>query len=164
MSPPQFHLVTRWEIAAPVETVWDELNTPQRWPEWWRAVLAVQQLDAADGNGLGAYWRMRWRTALPYSLEFNMRTVRVERHALLEGRADGELSGVGRWQFESLGQTTRVRYDWIVDVTQRWMRPLVPVARPIFAWNHDVVMAWGRQGLGSRIEQRHTHRLSQARP
>jgi hypothetical protein len=35
-------------------------------------------------------------------------------------------------------------------MTRPWMRLLAllaPLARPVFAWNHGVVMAWGRQGL-----------------
>jgi hypothetical protein len=27
------------------------------------------------------------------------------------------------------------------------MRLIAPVAPPVFAWNHNVVMDWGRQGL-----------------
>lgn len=27
------------------------------------------------------------------------------------------------------------------------MNLLAPVARPLFAWNHDVVMTWGGEGL-----------------
>lgn len=27
------------------------------------------------------------------------------------------------------------------------MNLLAPLARPLFAWNHDVVMAWGLAGL-----------------
>ncbi|OUC07939.1 polyketide cyclase, partial [Litorilinea aerophila] len=30
---------------------------------------------------------------------------------------------------------------------RRWMNLLAPLARPIFAWNHDIIMAWGGQGL-----------------
>ena len=28
---------------------------------------------------------------------------------------------------------------------------LAPLARPIFAWNHDVVMAWGGEGLAQLV-------------
>jgi hypothetical protein len=38
-----------------------------------------------------------------------------------------------------------------VTVTQRWMRVAGFVARPLFKWNHDVVMAWGQQGLRRRL-------------
>src|SRR5262249_41902590 len=83
----------------------------------------------------------------PYKVRFNMRTVRVEPPSLIEGHADGELSGTGRWTLTSEGTGTRVRYDWIVEVTKPWMRLLAPLLRPVFAWNHNKVMEWGRAGL-----------------
>jgi hypothetical protein len=47
---------------------------------------------------------------------------------------------------------THVRYDWQVVANKRWMRWLAPLARPLFAWNHDVVMDWGRIGLLRRVQ------------
>jgi hypothetical protein len=42
-----------------------------------------------------------------------------------------------------------------VATTRRWMSLLAPVARPVFEWNHDWVMARGGEGiarlLGSRL-------------
>jgi len=34
-----------------------------------------------------------------------------------------------------------------VEVAKPWMRLIAPLARPVFAWNHAMVMDWGRQGL-----------------
>jgi hypothetical protein len=31
------------------------------------------------------------------------------------------------------------------------MNLLAPLARPIFRWNHDVVMDWGADGLARRL-------------
>lgn len=49
-----------------------------------------------------------------------METTRVEPCSLLEGRAIGELQGLGRWQFSSEGNgtVTLVRYDWKVETTK----------------------------------------------
>ena len=43
----------------------------------------------------GLSHRMTWKTALPYQLTFDMRMTRVEPISALEGRASGELDGVG---------------------------------------------------------------------
>jgi hypothetical protein len=80
-----------------------------------------------------------------------MRLTRVEPLALIEGEAVGELSGTGRWQFTDEGDSTRVRYDWNVKTTKPWMNLLAPVARPVFKWNHDVVMNWGAEGLARKL-------------
>ena len=34
------------------------------------------------------------------------------------------------------------------------MRALAPGARPIFEWNHDVIMRWGLEGLEDRLAGR----------
>jgi hypothetical protein len=146
-----FHLVTDWTLAAPRAAVWNELAKPEDWPTWWRAVERVELLEPGDADGVGALRRMTWRTALPYSLSFDMRTVRVRPMTLIEGHAEGELTGVGRWTVADDGARTRVRYDWRVEVTQPWMRFVAPVARPVFAWNHGVVMGWGRDGISRRL-------------
>ncbi|MEP6741453.1 MAG: hypothetical protein ABJB61_03065 [bacterium] len=70
---------------------------------------------------------------------------------MIEGRAIGELQGVGRWQLSHDGPLTTVRYDWKVETTKPWMNLLAPLARPFFNWNHDVVMEWGREGLENKL-------------
>jgi hypothetical protein len=95
--------------------------------------------------------RYTWRSKLPYRLAFDMRLTRVEPMSLIEGEAIGELSGTGRWQFSEEKDATRVRYDWNVKTTKPWMNLLAPVARPIFKWNHDVVMGWGAEGLARKL-------------
>ena len=112
---------------------------------------AVELLEDGDASGAGAYRRMTWRSALPYELTFNMRTTLIEPQRRIEGVADGELSGLGIWTLAAQGAHTQVRYDWRVDATKAWMRVLAPVARPLFAWNHGVVMEWGRAGLTRRL-------------
>ncbi len=42
-------------------------------------------------------------------------------------------------------------YDWIVEVTRPWMRLAAPMLRPMFTWNHGVVMSWGYQGLTRKL-------------
>jgi hypothetical protein len=152
LGAADFQLVTDWTLTALRQAVWNELSKPEEWPSWWRAVSRVELIEPGDANGVGALRRMTWRTALPYSLTFDMRTVRVEAMDLIEGRAEGELQGVGRWTLTSEGTTTHVRYDWRVQVTQPWMRFVAPLARPVFAWNHGVVMGWGGEGLARRLE------------
>ena len=67
------------------------------------------------------------------------------------GEAVGELTGTGRWHLTHDAGLTDVRYDWNVRTTRPWMNLLAPVARPIFKWNHDVVMDWGADGLARRL-------------
>jgi uncharacterized protein YndB with AHSA1/START domain len=151
MGAQQFELVTEWRFDAPRDRVWALLQAVEAWPDWWPAVKRVELIRPGDGQGLGAIRRLTWRTALPYSLSFEIETVRVDPLVQIDGRAFGELDGFGRWSLCEDGGVTRVRYDWRVEVTKPWMRLLAPVLRPAFAWNHGVVMEQGRVGLLRRL-------------
>lgn len=94
---------------------------------------------------------MTWATALPYTITFDMEATRIEHMQLIEGRAVGELDGVGLWTLAPEDGVTRVRYDWRVDLGKPWQRALAPVLRPVFTWNHEVVMAWGEADIKRRL-------------
>src|SRR5262249_27335464 len=112
------------------------------------------ELKEGDGDGLGSIRRSTWKSALPYTLEFDSEVIRIEPMSVIEARAFGELDGIGLWQFETTSdESIRIRYDWKVKTTKRWMNFLSPIARPFFKWNHDVIMRWGEKGLKKRLEE-----------
>src|SRR5204862_7025843 len=88
---------------------------------------------------------------LPPGLAFGMGLTRGEPTSVIEGEAIGELTGKGRWPLTQDGDATSVRYAWHVSTTKPWMNLLAPVARPLFKWNHDVVMNWGAEGLARKL-------------
>jgi len=146
-----YEFVTIWRVNAPIEKVWNEIYHSTDWPTWWRGVENVLETRKGDENGVGSIHRYTWKSKLPYRLSFDMQTIRIEPPRLLEGIAVGELQGRGLWQLSSEGSETIVRYDWSVVTTKRWMNLLAPVARPLFKWNHNVVMSWGAKGLEKRL-------------
>lgn len=150
----RFELVTEWHLDSPVGRVWEELTRPEDWPSWWRAVKRVEEISPGATDGVGAVRRFTWATALPYTITIEMKTRRIEPMLLLEGQARGDLDGMGRWTLEAGGNSTHVRYEWQVELTKPWQRALAPVLRPVFAWNHYVVMGWGYAGLAKRLRQR----------
>jgi hypothetical protein len=154
-----YSFLTTWLLDSPREPVWEAIYAQERWPEWWRGVEAADELRAGDGDRVGAVSRMVWRSLLPYRVRFEVTTTRVERPHLMEGEAVGELSGVGRWRLYEDEGATAVLYEWNVATTRPWMNLLAPVARPIFEWNHDWVMARGGEGiarlLGCRLLASH---------
>jgi len=149
----QYEFVTIWKFKAPQQRVWDLIFHSEDWPTWWRGVERVEELRAGDANHVGAVHRYTWKSKLPYRLIFEIETIRVEPISAIEGRAIGELQGIGRWQLLKEGEFTIARYDWKVETTKPWMNLLAPIARPFFKWNHDVVMNWGRQGLEKQIAE-----------
>ena len=151
---PHYSFLTAWLLESPREPVWEALNDPLRWPDWWRGVVAVEELDAGDADKVGSRHSIEWRSRLPYPLVFEFTTERVERPTLMEGRARGELDGTGRWRLFEQDGVTAVLYEWDVRTTKRWMNLLAPVGRPVFRWNHDTVMRWGGEGLARRVGAR----------
>ena len=149
-----YKFVTLWRVKAPIEAVWNEIYHSESWPTWWKGVEDVSELSKGDESGVGSIHRYVWKSKLPYRLSFDMKTVRVEPPRLLEGVAIGELQGRGLWQLSTEGDETIVRYDWNVETTKRWMNLVAPIARPLFEWNHDVVMGWGAKGLERRLGAR----------
>jgi hypothetical protein len=95
-----------------------------------------------------------WRSAIPYPVEFEVVTTRVERPRLLEGAASGGLEGTGTWRLFAEGGATAVLYEWDVRTTKRWMNLAGPVAGPVFRWNHDWVMRRGGEGLARLLGAR----------
>jgi hypothetical protein len=147
----QYDFVTIWKLKASQQKVWDLIFHSEDWPSWWRGVEKVEKLRDGNANHVGAIHRYTWKSKLPYRLIFEMETTRVEPISLLEGRAIGELQGIGRWQLSHDGAVTTVRYDWKVETTKCWMNYLAPIARPVFSWNHNVVMDWGREGIRRKL-------------
>ena len=149
MSPLPHEYVWRsdWLIAAPVDRVWAALARPEDWPRWWPFVASVRALTRGDSRGVGALRRFEWRTRLPYRVCLDMETLEVAPEHLLRARARGDARGMGTWRLLSLGDRTRVAYEWRIRLNRPWMRWLAPCLAPLFKWNHDQVMAAGRAGL-----------------
>ena len=146
-----YRFLTTWLVAAPRQAVWDAIYDSERWPLWWKGVLEAEKLEDGDETGVGQLDRYVWKSKLPYRLEFHARTTRVEEPHLLEGTVEGELEGTGLWRFFEQHGMTAVLYQWRVQTTRPWMNLLTPVARPIFAVNHDYVMRNGGVGLAQLL-------------
>lgn len=151
MPATDFVLVSNWRIAAPRAGVWEALKHPSEWPRWWPYVRAVDELDAGDADGLGARYRFHWSSRLPYSIRLVTTVTEIARPDLIRARADGDLRGVGTWRLADADGATAVEYTWSVDLDRAWMRALLPILRPAFAWNHRAVMAAGETGLRSDL-------------
>jgi hypothetical protein len=146
-----YAFLTAWRLAAEREAVFDVIHASERWPEWWDGVERVVKLEEGDADGRGSLGSYRWRSALRYGLEFEMRITRVDRPHRMDGEAVGELTGTGSWRLYEDDGATAVLFEWHVQTTRWWMNALAPVARPVFRWNHDRLMRAGARGLARRL-------------
>ncbi|MGH2974802.1 MAG: SRPBCC family protein [Solirubrobacterales bacterium] len=151
-----YSFLTTWLLDSPRERVWDAIYDQERWPEWWRGVEEAEEIQPGDDggtgiDGVGSVARLVWKSLLPYRVEFEVTTTKVERPHLLEADAVGELTGVGRWRLYEQNGATAVLYEWNVATTKAWMNLVAPIARPAFEWNHDWVMARGGEGIAKLL-------------
>jgi uncharacterized protein YndB with AHSA1/START domain len=146
-----YRFLTTWLLDSPREPVFDAIYDQASWPSWWRGVEEASEIRPGDESGVGTVARMVWKSLLPYRVEFEVTTTHVERPHLLQADAVGELTGVGRWRLLEEGGVTAVLYEWNVATSRAWMNLLAPVARPVFEWNHDWVMARGGEGIANLL-------------
>ena len=148
----QYAFITRWQIKAPLEQVWNAIHDSLEWPNWWKGVVAVKEIEKGDAKGIGGIREYTWRSVLPYQLAFNMRLTELETHRRIKGEAFGELEGVGEWFFEEKNGVTYIQYHWTVFTNKAWMNYLSFMLKPAFNYNHDVVMGWGAKGLARKLQ------------
>jgi carbon monoxide dehydrogenase subunit G len=142
-----YRFLTTWLLDCERQAVWEALDDVEAWPRWWRGVERVELLG-------GDRYRITWRSRIPYELEFEFQVEHTDAPLEMSGRAIGELTGTGHWRlFEQTG-VTAVTYEWNVHTTRAWMNLLAPVARPLFEYNHNVVMGWGGEGLSQHLNCR----------
>jgi uncharacterized protein YndB with AHSA1/START domain len=146
-----YRFLTTWLLDSPREPVFDAIYDQASWPSWWRGVEEASEVRPGDESGVGTVARMVWKSLLPYRVEFEVTTTHVDRPRLLQADAVGELTGVGRWRLIEDEGATAVLYEWNVATSRAWMNLLAPVARPVFEWNHDWVMARGGEGIANLL-------------
>lgn len=151
LMPTQYSFITKWQIKAPLNQVWDAIYHSLDWPNWWRGVLAVRELEEGDERGINSVREYTWKSALPYKLAFNMRLTERDDLKRLAGVAFGELEGNGTWHFEHKDGITYVQYNWNVITNKAWMNWCSFLLKPAFQYNHDVVMKWGAEGLAKKL-------------
>jgi uncharacterized protein YndB with AHSA1/START domain len=144
----EYAFLTTWLLDSPRQPIWEALHDQAGWPSWWRGVEEAEELTRPPGGeDVGTVSRLVWKSLLPYRVEFEVTTTRVEQPHLLEGHAVGELEGIGRWRLYEQDGVTAVLYEWNVTTTKAWMNLFAPLLRPAFEWNHDWVMARGGEGI-----------------
>lgn len=147
-----YAFLSTWLLQAPRQMVWDVIADAEAWPEWWPGVTSSVELDRGDERRVGSRHRVAWRGLLPYTVKFEFEVDALEEPSRMAGRATGDLNGTGVWRLYEERGVTAVTYDWRVRTERAWMNTLAPVARPVFAWNHNWVMARGGEGLARRID------------
>jgi uncharacterized protein YndB with AHSA1/START domain len=146
-----YSFITTWEIKAPISDVWQIIYDYEQWPKWWKAVLKAETLVQGDEKSIGKKVYYLWESILPYKLLFTVTSTKIEYPFIMEGIAEGELQGEGKWMLEELNGITIVHCTWNVNTNKKWMNVLKPILAPLFNWNHKVAMQWGAKGIAKKL-------------
>ncbi len=145
-----YSFVTRWRFHAPLESVWNELDAADRYPEWWPAIIEYRDLTP-EIHGLGARAERVVRGVLPYQLRYTTTVTGYDPPREIAYDAVGDLTGRGRFVLVQRGADVEVVFHWDVSTSGFWLNLLAPLLKPLFAWNHNWVMAQGERGLADRL-------------
>src|SRR5215216_5669191 len=110
----QYSFITRWELKAPLNQVWDAIYNSLEWPRWWKGVCEVTEIKKNDAHGINGVRKYTWKSILPYKLTFTMRLTENEYLKHMKGISFGELEGQGEWLFSEHDGIVQVQYNWEV--------------------------------------------------
>lgn len=86
-----------------------------------------------------------------YTLGFSLLLTEKIEYRLLRGNASGELSGTGDWHFIETDGITHIQCNWNVSTNIGWMNRMAFLLRPVFAFNHGIVMRNGAKALSKYL-------------
>ena len=147
----KYFFVTKWQLKAPLPDVWDAIYNSTEWPQWWKGVNAVIEIEKNDASGTNGIRKYTWKSVLPYQLTFSMKLTENEPLRRLKGVAFGELEGDGEWFFEEKDEVIYIQYNWKVITTKKWMNTFAFLLKPFFMFSHNTVMHWGAKGLAKKL-------------
>jgi hypothetical protein len=151
VKPKQYSFTSEWIIDAPLKEVWHTIYESELWPQWWKGVVSVTEIEKGDERGIGSVRIYKMRSPMLYTLSFNMLVTERIDYKLLRGEASGELSGEGVWRFHEENDKTVVECRWNVHTTIWWMNIFSSLLRPAFEYNHAAVMRSGAISLGKKL-------------
>lgn len=152
-----FSLLSVWLVEADAPMLEDIFADPEDLPRWWASTfLRADALEPGDENAVGKTVRLHAKGLLPHTFRFLVRVREIERYHRIVLSVRGDFEGVavatvgaGREPGE-----LELKFLWQIRVNHPLISRLVPLARPVFAWNHRWSMAEGEHALRREILRR----------
>lgn len=145
---------TEWVLTAPIDQVFEVISRPEEYSDWWAHVEESRVIDPGDESGLGHAASYVVRSPFGYRMNFELRTIEVDRPYRIRSLVRGDLVGTGTHYLERRPEGTLVRFHWYVSTTKKWMNFIAPIARRVFAFAHKFVMYEGCEGMAKRLGAR----------
>ena len=153
-SANHYRFITRWRLRATAEEVYAILGQPLEYPRWWPSVyLTVRELRKGDASGKGREVRLHTRGWLPYTLDWDAKTVDTRPPFHIVITASGDFVGRGIWSLVPDGEFVDVTFDWKLSAEKPLLKFLSFVLKPAFEANHKWAMAQGEKDLELELER-----------
>ncbi|WP_424808645.1 SRPBCC family protein [Rhodococcus sp. 27YEA15] len=138
MTDFAFHSV--WELDASADRVYSALADVANYARWWPQVRDVSTIDAGSGV-------MTIRSAVPWTFRIvGRRAVEDPMSRYLRATLSGAMTGWSSWTIQASGVRSRAYFEQEVTVVGN-LGVLSHIAKPLFAWNHELMMSGGCAGL-----------------
>jgi hypothetical protein len=147
----QYSFITKWQLQAPINDVWNAIYESEDWPLWWKSVKSVNEIEKGDEQGIGSVRVYKMKTAFLYQLIFQLKVTDRSDHQFLKGKAIGDLEGTGSWVFTEQAGICFVECHWHVRTNIAWMNWLAFLLEPVFRYNHTLVMRDGARSLARKL-------------
>lgn len=120
-------------------SLWTAISRVDRYREWW------PWLHHFDGDALreGERWQCVVKPPLPYRLQFHVVLVEVVDRDVVRARVDGDIGGTARLDVIDHGPHSELRLRSELVPTDRTLRLIARVARPVVTFGHDWVLDTG---------------------
>lgn len=130
-----------WEVAAPVDRVYDVLVDVEHYPDWWPQVLAVAHIDDVSG-------RVVCRSLAPFELDLVLTSqVQDPDRGVLRVAVSGDLEGWCAFGLVETDAGSRLEFEQRVRVARRGLRTVSRWLGPVLRLNHAWMMRGCRIGL-----------------
>ncbi len=147
-SSNHYRFITRWRVHASAEEVYSILSQPLEYPRWWPSVyLTVQESRQGDASGKGREFHLHTKGWLPYTLQWDAKTVDTREPFHIVISASGDFVGRGIWSIVPDGEFVDVSLDWKLSAEKPLLKFLSFLLKPAFEANHRWAMEQGRKDL-----------------
>lgn len=136
-----------WKLPASKQEVWHALTEqPFNWQDWWPELNDVHDMKLAKGL-TGTTFSCTWQAPMGYRLKSDVTIGTIVNDEKVILHSEGDVRGSVTCQLSEVAGQTNIRIDWQVMTTKAWMNYLAPLLKPLFVYNHHVVMRSGERGL-----------------
>ena len=141
MSNTSYQVIEGWQLAAPLEAVWERIADLRSYPRWWPE---FREMTILEKRG---HVSVHVKAPFPSKMRFELQTTRLDSPGTLEMQVNGDLNGYVRWMLEPVAGGTHLIFEGHLRADKLLLNVLAPIVRPLAAWNQTRMFRRGERGL-----------------